>query len=560
MSKRPKAFEPLKVVVSRVFATEWSLSAESTAFNPASNGDFVAGWNLFKRVLPKSGGSEGSTAPTDGDYGPDVVGRRRLPPDPRIVEGLGRNHSFETAIADLVDNSLDAGAQNILVRFVRNEAGPVGVYIVDDGRGMDGTEIDRAMTLGGRRDYGAADLGHFGIGLKASSLGQAKSLTVVSRKKEHAPVARRLKADRMPDAFECEVLADAFAEGIANRSWGHFEMETGTAVIWSEVRSFPNIVLGDTEAFLGATVERLARHLGLIFHRFLKAGALCITIDQEDDESGELGAPFPVQSVDPFAYAASGESGYPRTLTADCDGKPLRLACHIWPGRSNRANFKLLGGAGKDFQGFFVYRNDRLIQSGGWNGLVQPKDELQLARVAVEISADENLFFEMNPEKTQVQPTDLFRRYFQTARDGDLTFSKYLDQAAAAHKESRKRVRRRKPVLPPGPGIAPGIKAALAEEYEFIRGGDPIEIRWDALDDETFFEVEKQGHLVRLNRRYRALLTGGGRGSLNDAPVVKALIYLLIESTMQGAHFGPRDRDNLSIWQAVLTAAAESEK
>lgn len=554
---RTELLEPPKVVVSKCFVTEFSLLAESAAFNPTSNGDSVVGWNLFKRAMQGTGGAYTSA----GEHAPDVVGRKTLPPDPRIIEGLGRNHSFETAIADLVDNSLDAGARNILIRFVRNETGPVGVYIVDDGKGMNETEVDLAMTLGGRRDYSESDLGHFGVGLKASSLGQAKSLTVVSRMKGYAPVARRLNADRTSDAFECEVLADAFAAGILDRSWGHFEMQTGTAVIWSEVRSFPSILHGgDAEAFLGETVERLARHLGLIFHRFLKAGALCITIDQEDAESGALGAPFPVQTVDPFAYVASCGSGFPRSLTADCDGRPLTLACHIWPGRSNRANFKLLGGTGKEFQGFFIYRNDRLIQPGGWNGLVQAKDELQLARVAVEVSADDNAFFEMNPEKTRVLPTDLFRRSLQAARDGDLSFSKYLDEAAAAYRESRRRVRRRKPVLPPGPGIAPSVKSALSEEYEFVKGADPIEIRWDDLGDEIFFEVEKQGHLVRLNRRYRSALTRGERGSLNDAPVIKTLIYLLIESTMQGAHFGPRDRDNLSIWQAVLTAAAESEK
>jgi hypothetical protein len=521
----------------------------------------LAGWNLFKLVFPRSGGAEASAVATDGGYAPDVVGRKMLPPDPRIVEGLGRNHSFETAIADLVDNSLDGGARNILIRFVRNETGPVGVYIVDDGRGMNETEIDLAMTLGGRRDYRSSDLGHFGVGLKASSLGQAKSLTVVSRMRGHAPVARRLNAERISDAFECEILMDSVADGILNRSWGHFEMETGTVVIWSEVRSFPSFVQGtDPEGFLGETVEQLARHLGLIFHRFLKRGDLCITIDQEDADSGAVGAPFPVQPVDPFAYSNSGESSYPRALTAECDGKSLELACHIWPGRSNRANFKLLGGAGADFQGFFVYRNDRLIQPGGWNGLVQAKPELQLARVAVDISASGNSFFEMNPEKTQVSPTDLFRRSLHAAREGDVAFSDFLDDASEAYKDSRKRVRVRLPVVPPGPGIAPGVKSALVDEFDFIKGADPIEIRWDDFDDETFFEVEKQGHLVRLNRRYRGLLTRGERGSLNDAPVVKTLLYLLIESTMQGDYFGPRDRDNLSIWQAVLTAAAESEK
>jgi hypothetical protein len=477
------------------------------------------------------------------------------------VEGLGRNHSFETAIADLVDNSIDAEARRILIRFVRDEAGPVAVYILDDGRGMSEAEIDLAMTLGGRRPYAESDLGHFGIGLKASSLGQARSLTVVSRKSGHPSVARRLVGDQVADAFECDILSEAFAGSILNRSWDNFEIDTGTVVIWSEIRSFPKMVHGsDIEAFLSESVSRLARHLGLIFHRFLSSGALCITIDQEDFATSSVGVPFPVLPVDPFAYANSARADFPRVLVAESDTLKLDLTCHIWPGRSNRANFKLLEGAGKDFQGFFFYRNNRLIQAGGWNGVVQSKDDLQLARISIEVPPGGDILFKMNPEKTKVSATDAFVRSVYASHGADCTFSSYLDQSAEAYKDSRKRVSSRPRVLPPGAGISPAVKAALSDEFDFIEGAHPFEIRWEHIDGNGLFEVEKQGHLVRLNRRYRSVLTRSERGSLNDAPVVKALLYLLVEGAMRGEYFGARDRDNISIWQAVLTAAAEAEK
>ena len=76
-----------------------------------------------------------------------VVDSRLLPPDPKLMETIGHNHAFETAIADLVDNSIDADASTVLIRFVRQEDRLVGLYVVDDGSGMDDVTIDQAMTL-----------------------------------------------------------------------------------------------------------------------------------------------------------------------------------------------------------------------------------------------------------------------------------------------------------------------------------------------------------------------------------------------------------------------------
>src|SRR3954447_19505095 len=90
-----------------------------------------------------------------------TTGSIRLVPDPRSLEALGRNHTLEAALAELVDNSIDAGARHVLIRFVRDGGRLVRLLVVDDGSGMDEERIDVAMTVGGARTYDAGEIGRF---------------------------------------------------------------------------------------------------------------------------------------------------------------------------------------------------------------------------------------------------------------------------------------------------------------------------------------------------------------------------------------------------------------
>ena len=101
-----------------------------------------------------------------------AVDKRRLPPDPDVLEAIGLSHKMTSAIADLVDNSIDARAENIRIRFV-DVGGPTSPTVIDDGSGMDEASVDRAMTVGQRRDYRDDALGHFGMGLKAASFSRS---------------------------------------------------------------------------------------------------------------------------------------------------------------------------------------------------------------------------------------------------------------------------------------------------------------------------------------------------------------------------------------------------
>lgn len=490
-----------------------------------------------------------------------VTETRRLPPDPKLMETIGLNHAFETAVADLVDNSVDAGAQRVLIRFVRDADKLVALCVVDDGRGMDDETIDRAMTVGGRRAYEDADLGHFGVGLKAASLGQADSLSVLSRTVATGAVGRRWLIHKATNGFECDVIDPGFATQEIDRHWEFLTLATGTVVRWDGVKSFPSSKRSEVvERFLEDVVLRVRQHLGLVFHRILESGRLVIGVDVEDLSMGETGPPFLVEPIDPFGYIRTGRGGYPKALAAHIGDREFQLQCHIWPGRSQLPGFKLPGGTVESRQGFYFYRNARLLQAGGWNGVVHPERHLQLARVAVDIDDSMAAMFVMNPEKTRVEARASFTSAVEAGRGrSGFALSTYLQDATQTFKESRKRTSARPRVVPPGRGLTPKLRKAIAGELDFLPGEQPIDIRWADFSDYSFFEVDRDEHVVWLNKAYRWAVIGERDASLNDAPLVKALLYLLMEDLFRGAYLGAKDKDNIELWQAILTAAARSE-
>lgn len=90
------------------------------------------------------------------DFSPQPIGSRTVPPDPSITSAIGRHHTLPTAVTDLVDNSIDAGATQVLVRFLLRGVHPVGLMVIDDAEGMDSAAIDVAMTYAKKRAYGGS--------------------------------------------------------------------------------------------------------------------------------------------------------------------------------------------------------------------------------------------------------------------------------------------------------------------------------------------------------------------------------------------------------------------
>jgi hypothetical protein len=492
--------------------------------------------------------------PTDGSI--------ELPPDPRSVKAIGGNHSLETALADLVDNAVDAGATQVLIRLVRAGGRLRALYVVDNGRGMSPEKIDTAMRVGGQREYREDDLGHFGLGLKAASFSQARSLTVMSRAAGHEAVGRRWRPDEVTRrGYQCDVVPQGFAEDEFGRDWRIPMTDSGTVIRWDDVVAFP---AGDdpkrVETFIHHAITAACQHLGMVFHRFLEDERLTVDFDVQNVDTSLVGPPVPVTPLSPFGYPRTGRADFPKELTAEAGGLRLTFRCHIWPGRSSTPQFRL-SNTPINHQGLYFYRRDRLLQAGGWVGVHAVERRLQLARVEVDIDGDETGLFKMNPEKSRVQVGPEFAMLAAAATSSDgTTLNGYLDVAEQVFRISQTRSAKRTSMIHPGSGLPPRVRSTIEKEIPELRGEEPIDIRWDVFTNDSFFRVDRDKRTLWLNKRYRTMLLGGKHGGLNDLPLLKSLLYLLVASVFEGDYLGPRDKDNIELWQTILTTAVQAER
>ncbi|MEV4329581.1 ATP-binding protein [Streptomyces sp. NPDC049597] len=498
----------------------------------------------------------------DWQFEVPTQGSKRLPPAARYVDSLThQGYGFEAAIADLIDNSIDAGARNVVVSFLRDDDRLVSLLVIDDGRGMDDEALDVAMTVGGRESYANDALGHFGAGLKAASLSHANSLTVISRTKRSSSTGRRWLTEQAKADYSCDIVNARYCQDLVDRYDGVIGWQ-GTIVRWDAVRAFETITSGQTDRFLNDAIEKLETHLGLYLHRFLTKDSFNIDIVVEDVRTREELDHRGVEPIDPFGYRIPGQPGFPRRYTAPVEGiGNLEFTAHIWPPKSPLVPFRGIGPLA-DRQGFYIYRNNRLVQAGGWNGTRSAEQHHNLARVSLDLPSGPNGVFSLTVKKDGVNVTPAFARGLEKATDqAGNSFAAYLAAAQTTYRDAARRSTevQRKEVIPPGKGIDPKLKRTLRDELPQLEGEDPITFRWDSLPLDVFFDIDREGHVVRLNKEYRQAFNGDRRAGSNDAPVLKGLLYLVLEKNFRMGRSSAQRDDEMALWNSVLLTAARCE-
>lgn len=490
---------------------------------------------------------------------PVAVETRRVDPDPSIASAVGRHHSLATAVADLVDNSVDAHACNVLIRVLQRDERAVGLLVVDDGAGMDTAAIDHAMGYAHRREYGAGDLGHFGIGLKAASLSQADTLWVWSRRHGIPAVGRGLERATVDAGPLVQTFSTPDAEARLAAVDPGFPMSTGTVVEWRDVRGF--LQSPDPEeqrGWLESALEDLRTHLGLVLHRILVGGDVSVSIDVLDEDYPEFGpgARRAVEAVGPFDWDRPGHTD---TLTLTLPSGSTQVRVHCWPAGSTSPNWTLGGRSPLESQGLYIHRNDRLLQAGGWNELVRPHRDLNHVRVEVDLDDALAPHVTINPEKTGVVLRPAVTDAWNAARTADgRSVTEVLDAARTGARDARRRNPSPVTLAEPGRGFASSVFDAMEENARFPHG-DPVDVRWRALLDDEVFRVDIEQRTLWLNSRYRAVLGGDAGLRSDDAQVVKSLLLWIVGDHVTGMLSGAREKRVERALQAVLLAAVRHE-
>lgn len=492
--------------------------------------------------------------------GPQPIGSRVVPPDPSITSAIGRHHTLPTAIADLVDNSIDSGATHVLVRFLMEGARPIGLQVIDDASGMDSAGIDDAMTYAKKREYKGRDLGHFGIGLKAASLSQAKTLVVWSKRYGSPPVGRRLRRETIDTGPVVEEFSTVDAAQALSNANVDFPMETGTIVEWQDVQTFlTSSSQSEQTAWVNRTTQDLVNHLGLVLHRILDRGDLSLRIENYDTWLNFAGAARTVTAIDPFGYRGPARPGFPKDLPIAIGDARGIARMDVWPHRDRGPGFVQGGRSEIESQGLYIYRNDRLLQAGGWNGLATPRVDLSYARVAFDLTDEMEHHVTINPEKAGTAFDDELRSAFTHARATDgTTLDAYRTDARLESKVAKQRSASPIEAPLPGDGLPDVVKATFGNHTE-PNDVFPVDIKWRMLPERQVYAVDVDQHCLVLNAKYREAVVGHRSLDIDDAPLVKSLMLLLLEGHFVGTGSGARKKREDAAWQAILLSAIEAQ-
>lgn len=328
-------------------------------------------------------------------------------PDPRrVIEGLrDTGYQFETAIADVIDNSIAAHANLIDLKVEMDYEGDIVISIADDGCGMNRDKLIDAMRYGSSKRDDPSSLGKFGLGLKTASTAFCRRLSVVSRDgKSCSPLKATWDLDYVaskgkwelqisePTAYELSLLKEFAGE------------ESGTVVVWEKIdrlmKSYSESGGHHAQKALNKHIQKLKDHVAMVYQRFL---------DTNDNRASNVQILINGESVspyDPFVSIESEDVGQ-ETIEVEMNGgtdATFNVKAYVLP---RKEEFSSEDGSrkarlGNENQGIYVYRENRLIHGPDWLGMFRKEPHFTLSRI--EFSFDHKLddAFHIDIKKSQI--------------------------------------------------------------------------------------------------------------------------------------------------------------
>lgn len=342
-----------------------------------------------------------------------------LTPNPlSLIESLRDiGYSMDTAMADIVDNCITANARQIWIRFSWNSGFPC-LAIIDNGNGMSRETLRNAMRFGSMSPLETRspnDLGRFGLGMKTASLSQCRHLTVVSQQAGEISGFEwdldRLAADepfewRIGEIDTENITQDHKLSALYNQYLS--KGSSGTVVLW---QSFDRIDKQESsrEATFNALMTDARHHLELVFHRFLTPfpGKKRLLVYMNGD---------PLLPFDPFNTHNPTTTELPEQRFS-LNGQPIVIRPYILPHHSKVSKEeyeKYAGDVGYlHNQGFYLYRNRRLIIKGTWFRLIKKEELNKLLRIRVDIPNTLDHLWKIDIKKSDATPPESIRKEFR---------------------------------------------------------------------------------------------------------------------------------------------------
>jgi hypothetical protein len=308
----------------------------------------------------------------------------------------------ETAVADIIDNAIFAKAKNVWIDF--NWKGKSStIKFRDDGAGMTEKELIQAMRPGSqspseKRD--GSDLGRFGLGLKTASFSQCRVFTVISKKESNPVTYWCWDIDYVidPETEGWKIVQVAEEEDIKLVE----DMTTGTVVIWENLDRIMEVrkekLLKEDDFY--AVAAKVKRHIEMVFHRYIETGKLNVIFNETK-----------VAVWDPFLRGETATQPFPEEYleNGSIKVKPYilphrsKISEDIWTENEDRGGWDAL-------QGFYIYRNERLLLAADWLGFTRKKSHYKLARIMIDLPNHFDQEWQIDIKKSRARPPVALRQ------------------------------------------------------------------------------------------------------------------------------------------------------
>jgi len=330
-----------------------------------------------------------------------------IPSPKRLIKSLRDiGYNFSSAVADLIDNSIEASASRVEIHVIFNGNNSF-VRIADNGKGMGISELKEAMRYGSERIYHEEDLGKFGLGLKTASMSQCQCFSIASRNSKSKDIASFCwDLDRIEKTNRWEIFTPS-KEKLIEVLHNPLKEQTGTVILWEKL----DRILGYKHPYgeqarrkLNYMCRELEDYLAMVFHKFLSNEVPRKKLDIFINNNK-------IKPWDPFARDEPNTkklSEIKIELEHEGINGDLILHPYILPSKDEFTS----SGAFKNFsgpanwnwqQGFYIYRSNRMIQSGGWCGLRSSDEHTKLCRIELNFSPKFDNAFKINVAKMRVQ-------------------------------------------------------------------------------------------------------------------------------------------------------------
>lgn len=341
-----------------------------------------------------------------------------LPPDPaRVMEGLrDTGYDFNTAMADIIDNSIAAEASKISVQVEKNPDNQINVYVADNGCGMNMEELKNAMKYGSKERTDPSSLGKFGLGLKTASTAFCRQLSVLSKGSDGEYHKVQWDLDEIAKINKWKLLTPEIESDEIDRLEQTSEGKTGTLIIWKKVDRLLKTYQIDAnrERALKKLIEKLIQHCSMVYERFLDKSKY--------PEVRKIDLYINDQKIEPWDPFCREEEKT-RSLGSQSpevdlpDGKKSKFYVEAFllprveefstPEAKSKARIS------NDMEGFYIYRENRLIYHGDWLGMFVNDPHISLLRVNFSFDHTLDDAFNVDIKKSQIMLSEEIYSYLK---------------------------------------------------------------------------------------------------------------------------------------------------